>query len=117
MHFGRIPQLPCSVVGIPKPSIFQQLEAEPWDCGRGGAWPAAGPSGRRPCHIMEIATKYAELAEVLGEALRALHSPKHQFDTAKAQELHNRLRKWRSQLPRFMDPQGDDAVPAVFVLE
>ena len=113
MHFGRIPQLPCSVVGIPKPSIIQQLEAEPWGWGGGGTWPAAG----RPCHIMGIATKYAELAEVLGEALRALHSPKHQFDTVKVQELHDRLRKWRNQLPRFMDTQDDGAVPAVFVIK
>jgi hypothetical protein len=107
MHFGRIPQLPSSVVGIPKPSIIEQLEAEPW---------VSPGQTSRPCHIMEVATQYAELAEVLGHALRALHSPKQQFDASKLQDFHTRLRCWRERIPKYMDPQ-EDAVPAVFVLQ
>ncbi|KAA8910686.1 fungal-specific transcription factor domain-containing protein [Sphaerosporella brunnea] len=106
MHFGRIPQLPSSVVGIPKPSVIQQLEAEPW---------ISPDRTSRSGHIMEIAIQYAELSEVLGHALAALHSPKQQFDVAKLHDFYSKLRGWRRRIPKYMDPQ-EDAVPAVFVL-
>lgn len=107
MHFGRIPQLPSGIVGVPKPSIFQQLENELW---------ISPDHSSRPCHIMEIALQYVELAEILNDALIALHSPKQQFDTVMLGEIFDRLKKWREKIPKFMDPQ-EDAVPAVYILQ
>jgi len=107
MHFGRIPQLPSSIVDIPKPSIIQELENDEWTAPDGSSL---------RCHIMQVATQYVELAEVLGDALRALHSPRQQYNAAKLNEYHTRLRTWRERIPKFLRPQ-EDAVPAIFVLQ
>ena len=107
MHFGRIPQLPSGIIGVPKPCIIEQIESEPW---------ISPDSTSRPCHIMEVFTQYVELSEILGDALVLLHSPKQQFDTMMLAELYSRLKQWREKIPKYMDPQ-EDTVPATYVLQ
>ncbi|KAI5784739.1 fungal-specific transcription factor domain-containing protein [Geopyxis carbonaria] len=105
MQFGRIPQLPNAIVGIPKPTILPTIDAEPWPI---------TPS--LPGHLQTVAEQYYTLAEIIGDALEALHSPRCNYALPALQTLQRRLEAWASCQPSFLSPDAPAASPAILTL-
>lgn len=108
MHFGRLPELPSSFVGTPKPIVITPFEKE--------SWPPHSNSGT-PSHLQEISLQSYSLAEILGQILIAQQSPREPPPSLqKIKVFHEKLIQWRGQLPSHLEIH-ERSNPAVLVLQ
>lgn len=108
MQFGRLPQLPSSFVGVPKPIIIPPLEKE--------NWPPSSNSGTSS-YLQTISIQSYALAEILDQILFAQQSPREPPPSMlKVQCFHERLTQWREQLPPHLEIH-ERSTPAVLCLQ
>ncbi|TGZ80319.1 hypothetical protein EX30DRAFT_396336 [Ascodesmis nigricans] len=107
MQFGRLPELPSSFVGIPKPIVITPFEKE--------SWPPYSESGT-PSYLQEISIQSYTLAEILGQILFAQQSPREPPPSMlKVKTFHERLMQWREKLPQHLELH-ERSNPAVLCL-
>lgn len=104
----RIPQLPSSSIGVDKPAIFPTIENE--------SWQPISDEPPQPYRVQEIATRFCEVSEILGDILSLLFSPRERMTLSKLNTLYSRLGGWRARLPEDTETKNK-ALPSVLGLQ
>ncbi|RPB05323.1 hypothetical protein L873DRAFT_1758261 [Choiromyces venosus 120613-1] len=112
MFLGRIPQLPSTIVGVSKPSVFPPIESELWQPYTDHGVPHGTPQSGR---VQGVAIYFAEVSEILGDVLTLLYSPKERVTLQILNATYSRLKDWKAQLPEDMAPKSS-SLPSALLL-
>jgi hypothetical protein len=108
-YLGRMPQLPQSIVTIPKFEVFPTEDAETWS-----AYTDSGfnQSHAQASRTRAVALQISTLCEISGDLMRNFYNPididKHkgkQAELKKLSDMHQRLEGWRRDLPKEFEPK------------
>ena len=118
-YLGRPPQLPLSIITVPKFDVFPTEDAETWShYTDSGIQPNDQPSRTRA-----IALQILYLCEISSDLLLYFYHPANvekpvgkQAELKRLSELHTRLEAWRKQLPKEMEAK-DGQLPNVLVMQ
>ncbi|TKA62031.1 Nitrogen assimilation transcription factor nit-4 [Cryomyces minteri] len=101
-YLGRLPQLPRSIITVPKFEVFPDEDAEPW--------------------TRAVARQISALCEISNDLMNFFYNPsdmdkvklKH-AELKKLSEIYMRLENWRRSLPKEMEPK-DGGLSSVLVM-
>lgn len=108
-YLGRLPQLPPSLVTVPKFEVFPDEEASQWS-----PFTDSGvvQANSQPSRTRTVALQISKLCEISADIMRLFYNPSDMEKTrSKAAELkklsdiHQRLEMWRRELPNELEPK------------
>lgn len=119
-YLGRQPQLPSSIITVPKIDVFPSEDAATWypytDAGRSQAH-------SQPARTRAVALQISNLCEISSDLLIFFYDPAHadkhvskSTELKKLSELHRRLEAWRKALPRELEAR-EGALPSVLLMQ
>ncbi|KAF1817127.1 hypothetical protein P152DRAFT_387063 [Eremomyces bilateralis CBS 781.70] len=118
-YLGRMPQLPKSLVTVPKFEVFPGEESEIW-----AAYSDSGfnQSHAQPSRTRAVALQISTLCEISGDIMTSFYNPidiekskNKQSELNRLSDLHQRLEEWRRNLaPEFHPREG--GLPSVLVM-
>lgn len=108
-YLGRLPQLPPSLVTVPKFEVFPDEEASQWSPYTDSGFVQANT---QPSRTRTVALQISKLCEISADIMRLFYNPSDMEKTrSKAAELkklsdiHQRLERWRRELPHELEPK------------
>jgi hypothetical protein len=119
---GRIPQLPNSIVTVPKAVVFPVEDSEIWspytDSG-------IGQANSQPARTRAVALQITLLCEISSDLIMFFYNPTQMerpvgkaAELKKLSELHTRLEAWRKNLPKEMGPEPKETpLPPVLLMQ
>lgn len=119
-YLGRLPQLPLSIVTVPKFEVFPNEEADIW-----AAYTDSGfnQSHAQPSRTRAVALQISKLCEISGDLMNNFYNPKDidkakgkQMELKKLEDIHQRLEGWRRELPKEFEPK-EGGLPSVLVAQ
>jgi Fungal specific transcription factor domain len=119
-YLGRMPQLPTSIVTVPKFDVFPTEDAETW-C----AYTDSGPNQAhaQPSRTRAVALQITKLCEISNDLINYFYNPIDQEKTKtkqselkKLSEIHGRLEEWKRTLPIELEPR-EGGLPSVLVMQ
>ena len=106
-YLGRQPQLPQSVVTVPKPEVFPMEDSELWSPYTDVGFVSANT---QPSRTRAVALELTKLCEISSDLLVAFYHPSilekpmgKQQELKRLTDLHTRLEAWKKALPQEMD--------------
>lgn len=115
-----MPQLPQSIVTIPKYEVFPQEDAETW-----AAYTDSGfnQSHAQPSRTRAVGRQISALCEISGDLMSYFYNPTDmdktkgkQTELKKLSEIHQRLEGWRRDLPKEFEPK-EGGLPNMLVAQ
>ncbi|KAI9765901.1 MAG: hypothetical protein M1840_007042 [Geoglossum simile] len=120
-YMGRIPQLPNSIVTVPKAVVFPVEDSEIWspytDSG-------AGEANSQPARTRAVALQISLLCEISSDLILFFYNPTQMerpvgktVELKKLSEIHTKLEAWRKNLPKEMGPEPKETpLPQVLLM-
>ncbi|KAF2645628.1 pathway-specific nitrogen regulator, partial [Massarina eburnea CBS 473.64] len=118
-YLGRLPQLPSTIVTVPKFDVFPVEDSETWS-----AYTDSGISQAhsQPSRTRAVALQISKLCEISSDLMNYFYNPidmdkakGKQTELKKLSELHQRLETWRRELPRELEPK-EGGLPSMLVM-
>ncbi|KAF2395695.1 hypothetical protein EJ06DRAFT_571259 [Trichodelitschia bisporula] len=118
-YLGRLPQLPASVITVPKFEVFPHEDADIWaaytDHGVNEAY-------AQPSRTRAVALQISALCEISSDLMSYFYNPTDldkskgkQSELKKLSAIHQRLEAWRRNLPRELEPK-EGGLPSMLVM-
>ena len=108
-YLGRLPQLPSSMVTVPKAEVFPEEEAATWTPYSDSGFSQAHS---QPSRTRAVALRITRLCEINNDIMKYFYNPSDmEKNRGKSAELkmlssiHTRLEAWRRDLPKEMEPR------------
>ncbi|KAI9668045.1 MAG: hypothetical protein M1821_000865 [Bathelium mastoideum] len=108
-YLGRTPQLPNSIVTVPKFEVFPNEDAEQWAPYSDSGFSQAHA---QPARTRAVALQISALCEISNDLMNFFYNPQDmgkskgkQAEIKKLSEIHTRLEAWRKNLPKEMEPK------------
>jgi hypothetical protein len=117
---GRMPQLPKSIISVPKFDVFPMEDAEIW-----AAYTDSGSNQAhaQPSRTRAVALQISKLCEISSDLMTFFYNPiEHDKTNAKPMEvkklsdIHGRLEEWKRTLPIEFEPR-EGGLPGVLVMQ
>lgn len=119
-YLGRLPQLPSSMVTVPKYDVFPDEDSSQWipytDSG-------FAQSHAQPARTRAVALQLLKLCQISNDLMQNFYNP---IDMEKAKgkaaelrklsDIHTRLEAWRRDLPRELEPK-EGGLSSVLVMQ
>ncbi|KAF1348000.1 fungal-specific transcription factor domain-containing protein [Delphinella strobiligena] len=108
-YLGRLPQLPTSLITVPKFDVFPDEDSASWV-----PYTDSGfmQSRSQPARTRAVALQIAALCEISNDLLLFFYNPSNmekqrgkQAELKMLSEIHTRLETWRRDLPAEMEPK------------
>ncbi|KAF2671755.1 hypothetical protein BT63DRAFT_452261 [Microthyrium microscopicum] len=118
-YLGRLPQLPMSIVTVPKFDVFPDEDSQIW-----AAYTDSGSNQAhaQPARTRAVALHISALCEISGDLMTEFYNPididkakVKQSELKKLSEIHQRLESWRRNLPVEMEPK-EGGLPNMLVM-
>ncbi|KAF2855645.1 hypothetical protein T440DRAFT_159480 [Plenodomus tracheiphilus IPT5] len=118
-YLGRMPQLPNTILTVPKFEVFPLEDAETWS--------AVTDSGisqahSQPSRTRAIALQISKLCEISSDLINFFYNPididktkGKQAELKKLSEIHMRLETWKRELPKELEPK-EGGLPHMLVM-
>jgi hypothetical protein len=115
-----LPQLPLSIVTVPKFEVFPLEDAETW-----AAYTDSGvnQSHAQPARVRAISLQISKLCEISGDLMSHFYNPSEadkarskQNELKKLSDIHQRLEAWRRDLPKELEPK-EGGLPSMLVMQ
>jgi hypothetical protein len=119
-YLGRMPQLPTTIVTVPKFDVFPVEDSETWS-----SYTDSGISQAhsQPSRTRAIALQISKLCEISGDLMNSFYNPidmdkakGKQAELKKLSEIHVRLETWRRELPKELEPK-EGGLPHMLVMQ
>lgn len=119
-YLGRLPQLPTSIVTVPKVEVFPDEDA--------ASWSPYTDSGFTQAHVQAartraVALQITKLCEISNDLMRKFYNPTDMEKTRgkaaelkKLSDIHTRLESWRRELSKEMEPK-EGGLSSVLVMQ
>ena len=108
-YLGRLPQLPTSIITVPKFEVFPDEDSAQWSPYTDSGWSQAHV---QPARTRAVALQISKLCEISNDLMKCFYNPaEYEKSRAKSTELkmlsdiHTRLEAWRRDLPKEMEPR------------
>ncbi|KAI9713032.1 MAG: Nitrogen assimilation transcription factor nit-4 [Bogoriella megaspora] len=108
-YLGRMPQLPPSIITVPKFEVFPNEDAEEWAPYTDSGFSQAHA---QPARTRAVALQVSALCELSNDLMNFFYSPQDieksrskQAELKKLSDIHTRLEAWRKNLPKEMEPK------------
>lgn len=119
-YLGRLPQLPSSIVTVPKFDVFPDEEASQWSPYTDSGFTSAHA---QPARTRAVALEISKLCEISNDLMRHFYNPTDIEKTKgkaaelrKLSDIHTRLEAWRRELPKEMEPK-EGGLSSVLVMQ
>ncbi|KAF2682089.1 pathway-specific nitrogen regulator [Lentithecium fluviatile CBS 122367] len=118
-YLGRLPQLPNTILTVPKFEVFPTEDAETWS-----AYTDSGVSQAhsQPSRTRAVALQISKLCEISSDLMNYFYNPidmdkakGKQTELKKLSELHQRLETWRRELPKELEPK-EGGLPSMLIM-
>jgi hypothetical protein len=119
-YLGRLPQLPSSIITVPKFDVFPQEDAEIW-----AAYTDSGlnQAHAQPSRVRAVALQISALCEISNDLMNNFYNPididkskGKQSELKKLSDIHQRLETWRRNLPVELEPK-EGGLPSMLVMQ
>ena len=119
-YLGRLPQLPSTIVTVPKFDVFPDEDSE--------IWTAYTDSGHNQAHaqpgrIRAVSLQISALCEISNDLMNHFYNPididkskGKQLELKKLSDIHQRLETWRRSLPVELEPK-EGGLPSMLVMQ
>ncbi|KAK8235896.1 fungal-specific transcription factor domain-containing protein [Phyllosticta capitalensis] len=118
-YLGRLPQLPTSLITVPKFEVFPNEDSEIWCAYTDSGFSQANA---QPARTRAVARQISALCEISNDLMNAFYNPSDmekqkgkQVELKKLSELHQRLEAWRRDLPKELEPK-EGGLPSMLVM-
>ncbi|KAF4535786.1 uncharacterized protein LTHEOB_12591 [Lasiodiplodia theobromae] len=118
-YLGRLPQLPTSIITVPKFEVFPNEDAETWCAYSDSGFSQANA---QPARTRAVARQISLLCEISNDLMNSFYNPidmdkskGKQLELKKLSELHQRLEAWRRDLPKEFEPR-EGGLPSMLVM-
>lgn len=108
-YLGRLPQLPTSIVTVPKFEVFPDEDSTDWIPYTDSGYTVAN---KQPARTRAVALQISALCEISNDLMNYFYNPSDlEKPRAKPVELkmlsdvHSRLESWRRELPKEFEPK------------
>lgn len=119
-YLGRLPQLPTSMITVPKPEVFPDEDAAPWCPYTDSGFTQANS---QPARIRTVALQITKLCEISNDLLQNFYNPSDlarakgkAAELKKLSDIHTRLESWRRDLPKELEPK-EGGLSSVLVMQ
>ncbi|KAF2265795.1 hypothetical protein CC78DRAFT_598402 [Lojkania enalia] len=118
-YLGRLPQLPNSIITVPKFDVFPVEDADIWS-----AYTDSGSNQAhaQPSRTRAVARQISRLCEISSDLMNFFYNPidmdkakGKQAELKKLSEIHQRLEAWRRELPKELEPK-EGGLPSMLVM-
>ncbi|KAF1839468.1 hypothetical protein BDW02DRAFT_486967 [Decorospora gaudefroyi] len=118
-YLGRMPQLPNTILTVPKFEVFPVEDAETWSAVTDSGLSQAHS---QPSRTRAVALQISKLCEISSDLMNSFYNPidmdkvkGKQAELKKLSELHMRLESWRRELPKELEPK-EGGLPHMLVM-
>ncbi|KAJ6274679.1 dna repair protein rad5 [Bipolaris maydis] len=118
-YLGRLPQLPNTILTVPKFDVFPVEDAETWSAVTDSGLSQAHS---QPSRTRAVALQISKLCEISSDLMNAFYNPidmdkakGRQAELKKLSEIHMRLETWRRELPKELEPK-EGGLPHMLVM-
>lgn len=119
-YLGRLPQLPSSIVTVPKIEVFPDEDAAQWSPYSDSGFSQAHS---QPARTRAVALQITNLCEISNDLMKHFYNPTDMEKTKgkaaelkKLSDIHTRLEAWRRDLPKEMEPK-EGGLASVLVMQ
>ncbi|RMZ72732.1 Nitrogen assimilation transcription factor nit-4 [Pyrenophora seminiperda CCB06] len=119
-YLGRMPQLPNTVLTVPKFEVFPVEDAETWSAVTDSGLSQAHS---QPSRTRAVALQISKLCEISSDLINSFYNPidmdkakGKQAELKKLSEIHMRLENWRRELPKELEPK-EGGLPHMLVMQ
>ncbi|USP76035.1 hypothetical protein yc1106_03309 [Curvularia clavata] len=118
-YLGRLPQLPNTIITVPKFDVFPVEDAETWSAVTDSGLSQAHS---QPSRTRAVALQISKLCEISSDLMSSFYNPidmdkvkGKQAELKKLSEIHMRLETWRRELPKELEPK-EGGLPHMLVM-
>ncbi|OCK77546.1 hypothetical protein K432DRAFT_427930 [Lepidopterella palustris CBS 459.81] len=118
-YLGRLPQLPTSIITVPKFEVFPVEDADIWSAYTDSGFSQAHA---QPSRTRAVARQISSLCEISNDLINFFYNPidmdktkGKQSELKKLSEIHQRLETWRRELPKEFEPK-EGGLPSMLVM-
>ncbi|KAK5121484.1 Nitrogen assimilation transcription factor nit-4 [Meristemomyces frigidus] len=108
-YLGRLPQLPTSIITVPKVEVFLDEDAAQWAPYTDSGFTQAHA---QPARTRTVALQITKLCEISNDLMKHFYNPTDMERTKgkaaelkKLSDIHTRLESWRRDLPKELEPK------------
>lgn len=119
-YLGRLPQLPNTVLTVPKFDVFPSEDAETWSAITDSG---VSQAHSQPSRTRAVALQISKLCEISSDLMNSFYNPTDmdkvkgkQAELKKLSEIHVRLETWRRELPKELEPK-EGGLPHMLVMQ
>lgn len=116
---GRLPQLPNTILTVPKFEVFPSEDAETWSAVTDSGLSQAHS---QPSRTRAVALQISKLCEISSDLMNSFYNPTdmdkvkgRQAELKKLSEIHMRLETWKRELPKELEPK-EGGLPHMLVM-
>jgi hypothetical protein len=119
-YLGRMPQLPTSLITLPKFDVFPAEDGSTW-----AAYTDSGfnQSHAQPARTRAVALQICYLCEISSDLMTCFYNPLDMnkpkgkgLELKKLSDLHQRLEHWKRTLPKELEPR-EGSLPHVIIMQ
>ncbi|CAN9196688.1 unnamed protein product [Alternaria alternata] len=118
-YMGRLPQLPNTILTVPKFEVFPSEDAETWSAVTDSGLSQAHS---QPSRTRAVALQISKLCEISSDLMNSFYNPTdmdkvkgRQAELKKLSEIHMRLETWKRELPKELEPK-EGGLPHMLVM-
>ncbi|KAF2273007.1 uncharacterized protein EI97DRAFT_436441 [Westerdykella ornata] len=118
-YLGRLPQLPNTIVTVPKFEVFPTEDAEIWSAYTDSGFNQAHA---QPSRTRAVALQISILCGISSDLMNFFYNPidmdkakGKQAELKKLSEIHQRLETWKRELPKELEPK-EGGLPSMLVM-
>jgi hypothetical protein len=119
-YLGRLPQLPTSIITVPKVEVFPDEDATQWSPYTDSGFTQAHA---QPARTRAVALQITKLCEISNDLMKHFYNPTDMEKTKgkaaelkKLSDIHTRLETWRRELPKEFEPK-EGGLSSVLVMQ
>lgn len=119
-YLGRMPQLPSSLVTVPKYEVFPDEDSAQWSPYTDSGFTQAHS---QPARTRAVALQISKLCEISNDLMKNFYNPTDMekskgkaAELKKLSDIHTRLEAWRRELPKEMEPK-EGGLSSVLVMQ
>lgn len=119
-YLGRLPQLPTSIVTVPKVEVFPDEDSAQWSPYTDSGFTQAHV---QPARTRAVALQITKLCDISKDLMKNFYNPTDiekakgkASELKKLSEIHTRLETWRRELPKEMEPK-EGGLSSVLVMQ
>ena len=119
-YLGRLPQLPTSIVSVPKFEVFLDEDSSQWSPYTDSGFTQ---SHAQPARTRAVALQISKLCEISNDLMKYFYNPSDMKKTRgksaelrMLSEIHTQLEAWRKELPKELEPR-EGGLSSVLVMQ